>query len=283
VEVGAVGVPANYNHPRLSPDAQRLAVNTVDRRTGTSDVSIFDLPRGTFSRFTFDPGVEWFPAWSPDSRRIAFAANRPGMPNLHVKGLSDAAGDEALVPPGAAVHFPWDWVQTSEGQFIVYSDRGEKTGLDLMLLPLQGARTPRPLVATRFGETEARISPDRKWVAYVSNETRQRQVYVRPFNGAGEPWQVSTLSGLTPRWRDDGKELYYLSEEGTMMVADVLASTTFATAKPRQLFHSGRVRGLWGEYDVSPDGQRFLVNSNSGSQTEAVTVVVNWVAGVKQN
>ena len=177
-EHGVVGVPADYTLPRLSPDGQRLAINIVDPRTASTDVWLLDLSRGGSSRrFTFDSGVEWGPAWSPDAKRIAFAGNGSGgkMPSLYVKGLADAGSGESLVPPAGEPQFPWDWAQTAAGQFILYPDRTPATGSDLMLLPLQGDRKPRPWLRTRFDESDARVSPDGRWVAYVSTESGRRE------------------------------------------------------------------------------------------------------------
>jgi Tol biopolymer transport system component len=279
---GSVGAPADYTFPRLSPDGQRLAVNIVDPRTATSDVWLLDLSRGTSSRFTFETGVEWCPVWSPDAKQIAFAGNGSGgrIPTLCVKGLADAGSGESLVPPGGEVQFPWDWARTPAGQFILYPDRSPTTGSDLMLLPLQGERKPGPWLRTRFDENEARVSPDGRWVAYVSNESGRREVNVRAFAGAGETTQVSTAGGVTPRWRRDGRELYYLGPSGNMMMVTVREGEGLRVGNPAHLFHVELARDDFGQYDVSADGQRFLVNTAAGSQAPAVTVDLNWTAAL---
>ena len=279
-EQGVVGAPADYTLPRLSPDGQRLAVNIVDPRTASTDVWLIDLSRGGSSRFTFDSGVEWGPAWSPDAKRIAFAGNGSGgrMPSLYVKGLADAGSGESLVPAGGEPQFPWDWAQAPAGQFILYPDRTAATGSDLMLLPLQGDRRPRPWLRTKFDESDARVSPDGRWVAYVSTESGRRDVYVHPFDGTAEAIQISTSGGITPRWRRDGRELYYLAPGGNMMAVAVQDGAGLHVGTPAHLFHVEVARDDFGQYDVSPDGQRFLVNTAAGSQAAAVTVDVNWTA-----
>jgi len=279
-----VGAPADYTLPRLSPDGQRLAVNIVDPRTASTDVWLVDLVRNASSRFTFDSGVEWFPIWSPDGKRIAFAGNGSGgrAPTLYVKGLADAGSGESLVPPGGQVQFPWEWAQTPVGQFILYTESMPATGLDLMLLPLQGERKPRPWLRTRFDESDARVSPDGRWVAYVSTESGRREVYVRAFDGAGETIQVSTAGGVTPRWRRDGRELYYLAPNGNMTMVIVRDGAGFHVGNPAHLFHVELAHDDFGQYDVSADGQRFLVNTAAGSRAPAVTVDVNWTAGLKR-
>ena len=283
-EQGSVGAPADYNFPRLSPDGQRLAVNIADPRTASTDVWPVDLARGAFSRFTFDPGVEFFPVWSPDAKRIAFAANGSGgrIPSLYVKGLADAGSGESLVPPGGEVQFPWTWAQTPAGQFILYPDRTPTTGSDLMLLPLQGERKPRPWLRTKFDEGDAQVSPGGRWVAYVSTESGRREVYVRLFDGAGEAIQISTSGGITPRWRRDGRELYYLAPDGNMMAVAVQDGAGFHVGNPAHLFHVELARDDFGQYDVSADGQRFLVNTGAGRQALPVTVDVNWTAGLRK-
>ena len=281
-EHGVVGSPADYTLPRLSPDGQRLAVNIVDPRTASTDVWLIDLSRGGSSRFTFDSGVEWGPAWSPDAKRIAFAGNGSGgrMPSLHVKGLADAGTGESVVPAGGEPQFPWDWAQTPAGQFILYPDRTPTTGSDLMLLPLQGDRRIRPWLRTRFDESEARVSPDGRWVAYVSTESGRRDVYVRPFDGTAEAIQISTSGGITPRWRRDGRELYYLAPGGNMVAVAVQDGAGFHVGNPAHLFHVEVATDDFGQYDVSPDGQRFLVNTGGGSQAPSVTVDMNWTAAL---
>ena len=283
-EHGVVGAPADYTLPRLSPDGQRLAVNIVDPRTASTDVWLINFSRGGSSRFTFDTGVEWGPAWSPDAKRIAFAGNGSGgrMPSLYVKGLADAGSGEPLVPPGGEPQFPWDWAQTAAGQFILYPDRTPTTGSDLMLLPLQGDRKPRPWLRTAFDESEARVSPDGRWVAYFSNESGRREVYIRAFDDAGEAIQISTSGGITPRWRGDGRELYYLAPDGNMMAVAVQEGAGFHFGNPAHLFHVEVARDDFGQYDVSADGQRFLVNTAAGSQAPAVTVDMNWTASLKR-
>ncbi len=195
-----VGAPADYSFPRLSPDAQRLAVDVGDPRTGTVDIWVFDLVRGGSSRFTFDPGVELTPVWSPDAKQIAFAPNRGNVPYLHVKGLNDAGSGEPLMEPSGWVQFTWDWVQTPAGEFIIYQDGSAKTSNDLMILPLQGERKSHPFLRTQFDETDARFSPGGRWVAYVSNESGRNEVYVRPFEGSDEKWQISLGGGSSPNW-----------------------------------------------------------------------------------
>jgi eukaryotic-like serine/threonine-protein kinase len=240
-------------------------------------VWLFDLATGIQSRFTFDPGVEDFPVWSKDGRQIAFAADKRAPPYVHVKGLGDAGSGESVTEPGL-VQIPLDWVQTAEGQFIIFLEVGiAETGEDLMLLPLFGDRKPQPFLNTQFNESDARFSPSGKWVAYVSNESGRNEVYVRALKGSGEKWQISTAGGSSPRWRQE-KELFYIAADGRLMVVPLKTGTSFARGTPTPLFHTDSPLA---EYDVAADGRRLLVNTGS-NQSVPVTVVMNWLAGLNR-
>jgi serine/threonine protein kinase len=276
-QVGTVGAAADYNFPRLSPDGGQLAVSIREQRTGTTDVWLFDLATGIQSRFTFDPGAEDFPVWSKDGRQIAFAADKRAPPYVHVKALGDAGSGEPITEPGF-VQIPLDWTQTAEGQFIMLLEGGSaKAGDDLMLLPLFGDRKPQPFLNTQFNESDARFSPDGKWVAYVSNESGRNEVYVRALKGSGEKWKISTDGGSSPRWRQE-KELFYMAADGRLMVVPLKTGTSFARGTPTPLFHTDSPLA---EYDVAADGRRLLVNTGS-NQSVPVTVVMNWLAGLNR-
>ncbi len=277
-QVGTVGVAADYNFPRLSPDGRQLAVSIREQRTGTTDVWLFDLATGMQSRFTFDPGAEDFPVWSTDGRQIAFSADRGAPPYVHVKGLGDTGSGEPVTEPGL-VSLPLDWAQTAEGQFIMFWELGSaKTGEDLMLLPLFGDRKPQPFLRTQFNESDARFSPGGKWVAYVSNESGKNEVYVRALKGSGEKWQISTDGGSSPRWRQE-KELFYMAADGRLMVVPLKTGTSFARGTPTPLFQTDSPLA---DYDVAADGRRLLVNTGS-NQSIPVTVVMNWLAGLNRH
>ena len=157
---------------------------------------------------------------------------------------------ERLIAPG----FPQiasDWATTPGGEFILYASASPERGADLLALPLSGDRTPQPFIRTPFNETDARFSPDGKWVAYVSDESGAREVYVRPFPSGVERWQVSTSGGSAPRWSRDGRELFYVGRDGRLMSVAVRAAGTIDTGVPRALFTMGPNAG---GYEVSPDG-----------------------------
>ena len=281
--LATVGTSSPYQSPAISPDAQRVAVFKQDGNAG--DIWMFDLTRGTSSRFTFDAGIDTAPAWSPDGTQVVFSSNRGRGLDLYVKNSGGVGQEEVLLTSdhGKLVD---DW--SRDGRLILYRDQDPKTGWDLWVLPLDGDRKPRPLVQTPFAEFQGRFSPDGRWFAYTSNETGQEEVYVQSFPPSGGKWQISTNGGVHPRWRRDGRELYFHSASNEAMGVDIAASLggAFKAGVPRKLFGitlASRTveRNGW---DVTPDGQRFLINSSTAQAAQAagqeipITVIVNWLS-----
>lgn len=266
----------------ISPDLQHVALTKPDGRG--ADVWILDLMRGTTSRFTFDPAIDDAPVWSPDGSRIAFQSNRSGVFDLYQKSAS-GVGQEELLLKSDHPKTPVDW--SSDGRFLLYRDDDPKTKADLWALPLTGEKKPVPVVQSPFDDYQGRFSPDGRFIAYVSNESGRYQVYVQGFPNATGRWQISTNSGLHPRWRRDGKELYFMSGNAgaaDVMAADIAISSDGAVKAgvPHKLFPAAPVNVLTDRntWDVTPDGQRFLINSLVGSQNSnggtPLTVILNW-------
>jgi len=277
-----VGTPGEYGGLRLSPDAQRVVVSMAEPRSsaGVHDLWIFELARNTPTRFTTDiegDDTEWWPIWSPDGRRVVFAADVGGPPHLFQKGLSDTGGGEQLLPL-SGIQVPNDW--SPDGRFILYEESGANNRMDLWVLPLFGERKPVTFLQTQFNETQAQFSADGRWVAYVSDESGQPEVYVQAFAGSPERRRISTNGGTRPRWRRDGREMYYLSPDNKMMIVSVAVGTTFEAGEPKTLFRINS--GVWQDYDVTADGQRFLSNNAAASANSLpITVVLNWTADLK--
>jgi serine/threonine protein kinase len=280
--LGEIGKPADYSWIQLSPDDQQLAVDIGDPRTGTMDLWLIDLARNTSSHFTSEPDIEIAPVWSPDGKRIVFSANRGAPPFLHSKEINDAGSGKPLDDPSESAQFPWDWVKGPEGEFIIYGDGTVATNNDLLLLPLNGDRKTRPFLRTKFDETEARFSPDGKWVAYVSNESGRREVYVQSFRGGDQKWQVSSAGGYAPRWRGDGKEIYYIDADENIMAVSVKPGPGFASEIAKPLFHIQPASTVYAQYDVTSDGQRFIVNVAAEDQKPSLNVVLNWTNTLKK-
>jgi Tol biopolymer transport system component/predicted Ser/Thr protein kinase len=275
-QLATVGPPAAYRSFRLSPDEKRVAVDRTDPPGVYSDIWLIELARGVSSRLTSDPGNDLSPVWSPDGSRIAFTSIREGQLKLYQKLSSGAGGDEELLKSAEPLGI-WDW--SADGRFILYRILGGKTKNDIWVLPMFGDRKPYPLLQTEFTESGAKFSPNGRWVAYVSDETGTSEVYVREFQGSGGSWRVSTGGGNFTRWRRDGKELFY-SSGGNLMAVDVKASGSgFEPGVPKVLFE----RSGGGIFDVSGDGQRFLIPVLvEESSPEPITVVLNWTADLKR-
>jgi Tol biopolymer transport system component len=269
---------------RISPDGQNAIADIYDARSGTADLWVYDLLRNVPRRFTAEPVSERSAVWSPDGQRILFTTEQGGSPNLFTKALDGSAGLQPMVRyPGPI--FAEDW--SPDSTLVAYSVNTVKTGSDLWLKPLDGNHEARPFLNTRFEELAARFSPDSQWLAFVSNETSATpEVYVAPVSQPGARKQISLGGGTAPRWRRDGKELFYVGVDNrSMMAVSIESLAPFRAAPPVQLFTiakdtaATRDRGRSTVYDVTSDGQRFLVSLPAGEPTSSrITVVLNWQA-----
>ncbi len=281
--LGDVAPEDAYGSMRLSPDEKRVALGKLDP-AGIDDSWVLDLARGVFTRFTFDPKRDTAPVWSPDGRQIVFASDRSGAWQLYQKDSGGAGQDEQLTTTPNAKR-PLDW--SRDGRYLLYFDQDPKTGTDLWALPDPGAageHKPMPVLQTPFNESDAYFSPDGKWIAYTSNESKRNEVYVMAFPPSGGKWQISTQGGRHPRWRADGKEIFYVSVDNKMMAEGIrTAATTVETGKPVELFPFVANSNILSPYDVTADGRRFLAEEQStGTRVSPLTVIANWQAGLKK-
>jgi len=278
--LGTVGDAAPYSGLALSPDERRVAV-TLEIGTGKNvDIWLIDIARNVRSRLTVHPGRDVSPVWSPDGGRIAFQSSRSQQPVAVRQTLSNGQGvDELLLEgPGNFTMTPSGW--STDARFIAYTTRGS----NVWILPLFGDRKPFAFVDSPFAETSAVFSPDGRSIAYTSNEGGQTDVYVQSFPGPGAKSQVSRNGGSHPVWRADGRELFYLATDGTMMVVPVGAGHSFNAGPPEVLFQTHVWRLTPNQvYAVTKDGQRFLVNASKQqpSGTAPLTVVLNWTAAIR--
>jgi Tol biopolymer transport system component len=291
-ELGRIGEPGGYLSPKLSPAANQLAVYRATDVGISGDIWVFDLARNTQTRLTFDAADDSGPLWSPDGSRIAFTSNRNNSYGLYQKNSNGIGEEELLLKTGNSV-VPEDWAL--DGRALVYMGT-EGGNRDLFVLPLTGdprqagteGRKPAPFLKTQFRERHAQFSPDGRWMAYASIESGIYEVYVQSFPAGSGKWQVSTSGGVQPRWRRDGKELFYLAPDGKLMAVPIMAGATFERGTPAPLFQT-RVYGLATaagysqQYDVTSDGQRFLINEDLSEVTAApITVVLNWPAALQK-
>jgi Tol biopolymer transport system component len=277
-QLGLIGAPGAYNDIVLSRDGKKLATQRlVD---GNSDIWLMDLERGVPSRFTFASATEDNPVWSPDGNVIVFSSGETF--DLYRKASSGAGNQELLFKSDISKECT-DW--SSDGRYVIFTAYGEKTNADLWIMPVSGDAKPYPILQTEFDEAEGYFSPDGRWFAYLSNESGRYEVYVRSFPQTDGKWLISTGGGAQPHWRGDGKELFYVAADKTLMSVAVNATSTFEAAAPTPLFKT-QVSGYSApnRYVVSPDGQRFVINSPAEEISKTpITVTLNWTAQLKKN
>ena len=278
--LATAGSPGDYNDIVLSPDAKRLAVQQ-NNLGGTTDIWLIDLSRGTSSRFTFTPNYDDNPVWSPDGSQVVFSSNAENFFSLSKK-LSSGAGSEEVILKSDNGQEAYDW--SRDGRFLLFTDFGAKTDADVWVLPMSGDGKAYPLLQTEFSETYGQFSPDGRWFAYTSNESGKTEVYVQSFPTSGGKWLISTGGGSQPRWRGDGKELFYIAPDKTLMAVGINAGSTFEMTTPTPLFQTQvSSYNAPNRYVVSADGQRFLINCPAGAINRTpIKVALNWTNGLKK-
>jgi len=290
--LGFTGEVGDYFDVRLSPDGQKLASNAG---TPNSEIWVDDLARAVRMRLTINPETDHgVPVWSPDGRRIAFAALEGKVrKGIYQKYSNGVGGEELLLPSENSNSWMWPTSWSRDGRFILCSN-----GAGIWNLPLAGGSKPRLIVQTQASAYDGQFSPNGRWVAYTSEESGRGEVYVIPFDagrilntkpgpasaGGGGRWQVSASGGRSPRWRRDGKEIFYLSPANEMMAAEVEEQGNIMVVRTSQaLFRCTPVPYISSSapYDVSPDGKKFVINSRSDDNTPLI-LVVNWTANLKK-
>ncbi len=283
-KLGVAGALGDYSDLALSPDDKRLAFFQVDPDTGNADVWLMDLASGAPSRFTFDTAVDFTPVWSPDGQRIVFASLREGAPNLFQK-MANGSGQEDALYRSTLAKLPSDW--STDGRFLLCGTVDPKTRYDLWVLSIAGDQKWEVFWQTPANESRAMFSPNGRWVVYESDESGKKEIYVQSFPASGAKWQISVSGGSQPRWRRDGKELFYLGGDRKITAVDVnTEAPTFAHGTPKALLGTRISKGedrAGDQYVVTSDGQRFLVNTiaEEGAYNH-VSVVLNWTAGLKK-
>jgi Tol biopolymer transport system component len=272
-QLGLAGEPGIFGRNfDLSPDGKYIAVMQ------NNDIWQLELRRNVTTRLTFDSAPKGNIAWSPDGLRIGFTSSRKGSWDIFAKTVSGAA-EETLIVGSADPKWIKDWSQ--DGRYITYTSGVEES--DLYAIPLFGDRKPFPIVQAPSKQDMPRLSFDGKWLAYDSNESGTWQVYAVSFPAGNQKCQISAQGGAQPRYRGDGKELYYLALDGKMMAVEIRANGKIEPGIPRALFDTGlNTDPSNDQYDVAPDGQRFILfKSLVESEQTPITVVTNWTSLLK--
>jgi Tol biopolymer transport system component len=270
-------VAHNYIYPRVSPDGRRLAVEILEQEEQTW---IYDISSDHLTRLAFEGSVNNIPAWSPDGKRVVFSSNRSGVASNVFWALADGSGGAERLTTSEHVNFPTS--VSSKGQ-LAYVEVAPDTGSDIWVLQISD-RKAQPFVRTRFDETAPAFSPDGRWLAYSSTESGRREIFVQPYPGSGGKWQISTDGGHEPVWNPKGRELFYRIGSRVMAV-DVDTTSGFSAGKPRALFEGPYAVGTgFPLYDVSPDGQRFLMLKPVDVQAAPtqINVALNWLEELKR-
>jgi eukaryotic-like serine/threonine-protein kinase len=285
--LGTVAEPGRYNSLALSPDGRRVAVSrTNPDNTPNWDVWLLDLGRNMSTRLTYDQVRATNPVWSADGSSVIFDSVHDGESNLYLKSANGAGDDRLLLKSTDGYQYATSW--SRDGRFLLYTVESPQTKSDLWVLPLQDDRKPTPFLRTNFNESSGRFSPDGHWIAYTSDESGSDEIYVREFssgsaqgsgNAAGR-WLISKGGGTGPRWRGDGKELFYVASDGKLMSVEISPKPVFEAGAPRPLFQLPP--GFIG-FEVTADGRDFLIGAPVAlSAPVPFTVVLNWQTTLKK-
>jgi Tol biopolymer transport system component len=271
--------PHGYAYPRLSPDGQRIGVQISETAT---DVWLYDLARDALSRATFGGTRNSVPVWSPDGKHLLFQSNRAGAVSNIFWQTADGSGTAERLTTSQFQDVPQSW--SPDGRTIAFTEATSETGTDIWTLRLND-RKAQPFLKTPFNGAGPRFSPDGHWMAYASDESGRIEVYVQPYPVPGGKWQVSTEGGTEPVWSPTGRELFYRSGN-RMLAVPVTLQSGFLAGKPANLFQGPWLQSSSSvpEYDVSRDGQRFLMLRAADDDLGArqIVVVQNWLEELKK-
>jgi Tol biopolymer transport system component len=275
--LGSLGAPGEYDTPRISPDGRRVAFSRMNG--DNSDIWVANPDADSFTRLTFDPAIDENPVWSADGAALTFANNASGNANLYRKAATGAGTIDRLTT-NTVEEQPLDW--SRDGRFLLYTQLTKST--EIMIQAASGGK-PLSFLGHARGASKAQFNPSvPRWIAYDFDDSGRREIYVQAFE-PGKPassarWQISNGGGMMPRWRGDGNEIFYLSLDGKMMAVRVSGDgAAFQSSTPRFLFNATppHLRTPNFEYDVSPDGERFLmIEPLVAPEHQPLTLVSNW-------
>jgi serine/threonine-protein kinase len=276
--------PVNWSNPQVAPDGGRVAVDVLDGKQ--LDIWIYEMDHGQASRLTLDPADDTKPVWTPDGRRVAFASRRADSVTFNLYWeRTDGSGEIEALATSRDSQYPDSWHPS--GRFLAYQERSTRTNFDIWILPFEGADgaslkpgKPRVFVNSLFDEREAMFSPDGRWLAYQSNETGRYEVYVRPFDGSGGPWQISTGGGIDPIWSRAQPELLFTAPDGRIMAASYGAGDDSLRADRPRAWSTQRVgrRPRLRSVDLHADGNHIVATTapDEGTNRSEVVLVLNF-------
>ena len=278
-QIGSVGLPDLVANPKLSPDEKRVAVDQTDVDGRHVNIWIHDLYSNSAARLGFGPWLEQVTVWRPDGKQVVYTSNEKLFFSLYSKNSDGSGAADNIKDFGVPQQGPWDW--SRDGKYLL-----TRRDRDLWYLTMPDLQA-KPLIQSPFLVRNAQFSPDTKYVAYASSETGTWEIYVSPFPSFGSKWQVSRGGGEEPRWRRDGKELFYLAPDGKLMATEVKTAAGFEAAFPVPLFQTHARQAIsamdFFSYDVTGDGQKFLINTKMDmSNTAPLAVILNWSAEMEK-
>ncbi|MGH8247791.1 MAG: hypothetical protein ACREUU_15330, partial [Gammaproteobacteria bacterium] len=268
----------DFAYPRLSPDGRRLAVS-IREKGENWDIWVLDLERGSLTRATYGASADFEPVWTHDGKRLIFVSEQP-VYDLYSKAVDGSGGEEPLLAGSVDKH---PSSISPDGKLLAYWQNEAEGGSDLWLLPLAGDRKPSLLLRTPFAETQPAFSPDGRWLAYCSNESGRDQIYIQPFPVPGQRFQISIESGRSPVWSRNGNELFFHSGRKVMTVP-IKTKPPFVAGTPVVLFEGDfRESSAAADFDVAPDGQRFLMmQRDAQAPRPEIHVVLSWFEELKR-
>ena len=283
-QIEATGTPGLYLEPSVSADSRKLAISGLPGGTGNLNIWVFDLARATKTRLTFPPSSDRQPNWAPDGKSVAFVSNRNGPPHIYLNSSDGTGAPTALTVDDASEFAPRF---SADGRYLLFERLSERpdSRREIWGVPLSDDRNAFPVIQSQYDVYAPALSPDGKWLAYESRESGRPEICVIPFfHGTGK-WEVSSAGGVQPRWRRDGRELFYISTDNKIMSAEITEQgSSLLIGEVQSLFQVNPVPFAGGSnYDVTGDGKKFVVASLAASQvSEPLTLVVNWLALLKQ-
>jgi len=277
-EIETFAIRGGFHTMSPSPDFRRVVVESGGSEGGT-DLWIID-DRGSRTRLTDSPNTEGHPAWSPDGREIAFFDGVVGVKTRLVVGSAAGTREPRVVVDTPTYKQITDW--SRDGKLLVFEEQNSTTGYDIGIVPVDGSAPPTLLIKTRFAERLGALSPDGRFLAYMSNETGQPEVYVVDFPGMTEKWTVSAGGGTKPRWRRDGGELFYVSGSSALMSVTVKPGSGFVQITPHRLFDLEIIGSDGWDYAATDDGQRFLDMRYAGTVEGSISVIANWLGTLRK-